>query len=179
MNKNKIKNAVNSMSEDISNQNPKGAQKTANNLINDLGVETGILERTTGEKRLNLYNCKSCGNTIVTEDKDKGVTPMFLPCEMFRGCDGGRMVSMMYNVPPILVAGYEWYLKNPNDETLDIRRITEIRDPNEALKVMQNRIAAETVLEKLDFSEPNRKKSGFGKSGATSLHLKHRKGKRK
>lgn len=140
MKKKKISKAVNSMSNDINNNNVKGAQKTANNLINDLGVEIGSLERTTGEKRLNLYNCKSCGNTIVTEDKDKGVTPMFLPCDMFEGCADGRMSSMMYNVPPILVAGYEWYLKNQNDEQLDIRKILELRDPQDILKIMQNRI---------------------------------------
>ena len=54
------------------------------------------------EKRINLYNCRECGNTIITEDKDKGVTPMFLSCDSFGGCKDGKMHSMMYNVPVVV-----------------------------------------------------------------------------
>ena len=111
---------------------------------------------TTKEKRLHLYNCRTCGNTIITEDKDKGVTPMFLPCEMFNGCKSGRMHSMMYNVPPILVAGYEWY--NNGGECLYIRKKTELSDDEiniNALPIRQKKVI-----------------------GSTSLHEKFRKGKK-
>ena len=59
--------------------------------------------------KINLYNCKTCGNTIVTEDINKGTTPMMLACTEFNGCEKGMMISMMYNVPPILIASYIWY----------------------------------------------------------------------
>ena len=71
------------------------------------------------QKRINLYNCRECGNTIITEDKDKGVTPMFLSCDSFGGCKDGKMHSMMYNVPTFLVAKYEWF--NDGGECLNIR----------------------------------------------------------
>lgn len=65
----------------------------------------------------NLYNCKTCGNTIITEEKVEGVTPMFLMCGQHGGCEAGSMVSMMYNVPQqagVLVASHEWY--KPDDK---------------------------------------------------------------
>ena len=78
------------------------------------------------KKAKNLYNCHQCGNTIVTEDIDDGVTPSSLPCSMFNGCKTGRMWSFGYNVPPVLVASHEWFSKG--GEALDIRKITEIRE---------------------------------------------------
>ena len=111
---------------------------------------------TTKEKRINLYNCRTCGNTIITEDKDKGVTPMFLSCEMFNGCKSGRMFSMMYNVPPILVAGYEWY--NNGGKCLDIRKKTELS--NDEININALPIKQKKVI------------------GSTSLHEKFRKGKK-
>lgn len=77
------------------------------------------------KKAKNLYNCHQCGNTIVTEDIDEGVTPSSLPCSMFGGCSDGRMWSFGYNVPPVLVASHEWF--SNGGEALDIRKITEIR----------------------------------------------------
>lgn len=60
-------------------------------------------------ERINLYNCKKCGNTIVTQDIDSGVTPFILFCKLYNGCNEGFMTSQMYNVPPKLVASHEWY----------------------------------------------------------------------
>lgn len=77
------------------------------------------------KKAKNLYNCHQCGNTIVTEDIDEGVTPSSLPCSMFGGCSDGRMWSFGYNVPPSIVASHEWFRNG--GEALDIRKITEIR----------------------------------------------------
>ena len=68
----------------------------------------------------NIYNCKTCGNTIVTQNREDGVTPMFLFCGHHGGCEAGSMVSMMYNVPQepgILVASHEWY--RPDDKELE------------------------------------------------------------
>ena len=118
---------------------------------------------TTKQKRINLYNCKTCGNTIITEDKDEGVTPMFLPCEMFGGCSDGKMVSMMYNVPPILIAGYEWY--NDGGEALNIRKIKELRDPQNYYDERFNH------LKKINSENKS-------SSGCTSLHKQFRKGKK-
>ena len=85
----------------------------------------------------NLYNCKNCGNTIVTEDKDEGVTPSSIPCKSFGGCENGRMWLFGYNVPPSLIAGFEW-IKNGKEEGLNIRKIqeirTDVRDPVIGLK---------------------------------------------
>lgn len=74
----------------------------------------------------NLYNCHQCGNTIVTEDIDEGVTPSSLSCASFNGCKDGRMWSFGYNVPPTIVASHEWF-KNGKEEVLNIRKIEEIR----------------------------------------------------
>ena len=81
------------------------------------------------EKRNNLYNCQKCGNTIVTEDKAKGVTPATLPCENFGGCADGRMFSMMYNVPPILQAAYYWVAPKLGGDHLDIVRKSDGKSP--------------------------------------------------
>ena len=46
------------------------------------------------KKAKNLYNCHQCGNTIVTEYIDEGVTPSSLPCSMFGGCSDGRKIAV-------------------------------------------------------------------------------------
>lgn len=55
---------------------------------------------------LNAYWCPKCHGYIVTEDIDRGVTPMFLACRVKgepdspeNDCDG-TMQSMMYPDPP-------------------------------------------------------------------------------
>lgn len=115
------------------------------------------------KKAKNLYNCHQCGNTIVTEDIDEGVTPSSLPCSMFGGCSDGRMWSFGYNVPPVLVASHEWF--SNGGEALDIRKITEIRKsptagvPKPEIKELSNgrKVAVPKVK---------------GNSGRTSLHEK-------
>ena len=66
------------------------------------------------------------------------------------------MFSMMYNVPPILVAGYEWY--NNGGECLDIRKKTELS--NDEININALPIKQKKVI------------------GSTSLHEKFRKGKK-
>ena len=78
------------------------------------------------KKPKNLYNCRRCGNTIITEDVAEGVTPASLPCSMFNGCEDGRMWSFFYNVPPTLVASHEWY--SVGKPELKIRKIETLRD---------------------------------------------------
>ncbi|MBW3637024.1 MAG: hypothetical protein KY445_11285 [Armatimonadetes bacterium] len=46
-------------------------------------------------EKKNRYTCKSCGGSIITIDRDEGVTPMFLRCRATSGCRG-EMVSSMY-----------------------------------------------------------------------------------
>ena len=125
------------------------------------------------EKRnpINLYNCKRCGNTIITEDKDEGVTPASLPCEMFGGCSDGRMWSFYYNVPPILVASHEWF-KDGDSEALNIRKIQELRPEPFGTGIPPNPNIKEPI--KYGRQPPTK-----GQSGRTSLHEKFGKSKRK
>lgn len=44
---------------------------------------------------LNRYTCEQCGDSIITIDRDAGVTPMFLECKATPEC-AGTMVSSMY-----------------------------------------------------------------------------------
>lgn len=44
---------------------------------------------------LNRYTCKKCEGSIVTQDLDDGVTPMFIGCRATDDCDG-TMASSMY-----------------------------------------------------------------------------------
>jgi hypothetical protein len=60
----------------------------------------------------NIYECPA-GHLTVTEDRDEGVTPMFMECKR-PGCNR-QSASMMYNVPQFLTAEYEWYKPNPED----------------------------------------------------------------
>lgn len=110
------------------------------------------------KKAKNLYNCHQCGNTIVTEDIDDGVTPSSLPCSMFSGCKTGRMWSFGYNVPPTLVASHKWY--SVGKPELNIRKIETLRE--------DDRFAGVTLKK-----EPTK-----GVSGATKFHEKFRKSKR-
>lgn len=61
---------------------------------------------------LNRYTCRKCGYSIVTVNRQGGVTPMFLTCKADLPCSGD-MVSHMYQG----VEGeptYEWY--KPTEE---------------------------------------------------------------
>ena len=116
------------------------------------------------KKAKNLYNCHQCGNTIVTEDIDEGVTPSSLPCSMFGGCSDGRMWSFGYNVPPVLVASHEWF--SNGGEALDIRKITEIR------KSPFNAGVPTAEVKELSNGRKITVPTKQGTSGRTSLHKK-------
>lgn len=116
------------------------------------------------KKAKNLYNCHQCGNTIVTEDIDGGVTPSSLPCSMFNGCKTGRMWSFGYNVPPVLVASHEWF--SNGGEALDIRKITEIRESPFNAGVPKPEVKELSNGRKI--TVPNAK----GTSGRTAYHKK-------
>lgn len=61
----------------------------------------------------NTYQCEACKHFIVTVDRDRGVTPMLLSCDVWcvDGCNG-TMVSGMYPKGPkpkhIPEPDYEW-----------------------------------------------------------------------
>lgn len=46
-------------------------------------------------ERLNRYTCQTCGGSIITIDRDKGVTPFMLLCRAKAGCNG-HMYSSFY-----------------------------------------------------------------------------------
>jgi hypothetical protein len=58
--------------------------------------------------KINTYTCNACGKSIVTDEVDKGTTPMFLACRATEGCSG-RMTSGMYQVDQSLTPTFEWY----------------------------------------------------------------------
>jgi hypothetical protein len=50
--------------------------------------------------RKNRYYCETCKKSIITMDRDEGVTPMMLPCMRTSGCPG-PMVSRFYQVEDV------------------------------------------------------------------------------
>lgn len=46
-------------------------------------------------ERLNRYTCQNCGLSIITVDRDHGVTPFMLLCRATEGCRG-HMYSSFY-----------------------------------------------------------------------------------
>lgn len=68
---------------------------------------------------VNAYTCQACGRTIVTVDRDVGVTPAMLACGYVRevldgeprgrAACGGHMMSHWYRSLPGDEPGYEWY----------------------------------------------------------------------
>lgn len=70
-------------------------------------VLPGLIEATSGNK-INVYTCETCGNSIVTVDREDGVTSMTLKCRAVSTCQG-RMFSCMYRVPQHLKPTWEWY----------------------------------------------------------------------
>lgn len=95
-------------------------------------------------ERKNAYYCDECGGYIVTVDRDKGVTPMFLACRVKgeptdpRNDCKGTSRSMMYpptetwpSDHPALMNGapptWEWY--SPSDverRTLDVGTLEHV-----------------------------------------------------
>ena len=54
----------------------------------------------------NRYTCEVCGKSIVTIDRDEGVTPFYLSC-MF--CKKGFSRSSFYQIDQNVKPDYEWY----------------------------------------------------------------------
>lgn len=64
--------------------------------------------------RENVYTCTSCGRHLVTVDRDRGTTPMFIGCgDHAHGCRKGMMGSAMYPRSPrpawLGAPTHEWY----------------------------------------------------------------------
>jgi hypothetical protein len=51
-------------------------------------------------ERLNRYRCEKCHKSIVTVDRDEGVTPFMLNCRRTPGCSG-QMTSRFYQVESV------------------------------------------------------------------------------
>lgn len=65
--------------------------------------------------RKNIYVCQSCGKSVVTIDKDEGVTPFMIECKNTKDCDGD-MYSSFYNVDQSLEPEFEWYKPTSFDD---------------------------------------------------------------
>lgn len=64
--------------------------------------------------RINVYTCRTCERSIVTVDRDEGVTPFLLGCRVGGRC-AGTMQSACYRADQTLTPTYEWFkpsLKN-------------------------------------------------------------------
>lgn len=56
-----------------------------------------------------LYNCKECGNTIVTEVLSQGTIPHMIKCKDYKGCSKGMMVyTQAEDLPYTLIASHYW-----------------------------------------------------------------------
>ena len=83
--------------------------------------------------RLNAYTCKKCKVTVITIDKDEGVTPFMISCltkidkmsslveypKNRREKCNGDMYSHFYTVPPFVTPLFEWF--KPDIDALDKR----------------------------------------------------------
>jgi len=63
--------------------------------------------------QINQYTCQVCGGTITTIDRDQGVTPFMLSCQISGTCTG-NMQSSYYLVNQSLTPTHEWY--KPTDK---------------------------------------------------------------
>jgi len=55
----------------------------------------------------NIYTCKICGGKIVTIDKDDGITPFMIDCQVNEKCEG-YMHSSFYAIDQSLEPKFEW-----------------------------------------------------------------------
>jgi hypothetical protein len=56
----------------------------------------------------NKYTCDECKGSIITIDREEGVTPYALACRATDGCQG-TMTSAFYLCDQNLIPGWEWY----------------------------------------------------------------------
>lgn len=72
--------------------------------------------------KINTYVCNTCKESIVTVDRDEGVTPFMLACRATDGCSG-MMQSSMYLCNQSVAPAWEWYrplnLKGLDEGTRD------------------------------------------------------------
>jgi hypothetical protein len=74
-----------------------------------------------GTGKENIYSCPRCGGIVVTIDRDKGTTPMFLTCGKYNrgGCGYTMMHSHGYPAGPrpahIPPPTHEWYRPDDNE----------------------------------------------------------------
>lgn len=61
--------------------------------------------------RLNKYTCKTCGGSIVTIDRDDGVTPFLMGCRASEICSGDMVSSFYRDVTG--EPAYEWRKPTP------------------------------------------------------------------
>lgn len=61
--------------------------------------------------RQNRYTCQTCNGSIVTVDRDEGVTPFMICCRATPGCRGA-MYSSFYRGEPGTPT-YEWRKATP------------------------------------------------------------------
>jgi hypothetical protein len=64
-----------------------------------------------GTGKHNIYRCERCGHVVITIDREKGVTPMFLSCKRSDRQCSGTMASEGYPaVAEMFRPTHEWYM---------------------------------------------------------------------
>lgn len=72
-----------------------------------------MAERQGFQGKKNRYCCEVCKKSIITIDRDEGVTPFMLPCMRTEGCSG-PMTSRFYVVEDVWPEpSYEWRKPTP------------------------------------------------------------------
>lgn len=59
--------------------------------------------------RLNAYHCSACKRSIITRDRDVGVTPMLIDCRATPGCTGLAQSAFYRGVPESASPTHEFY----------------------------------------------------------------------
>lgn len=81
------------------------------------------------QNKKNRYVCQKCHKSIITIDKDEGITPFMIECKATENCDG-LMYSSFYDKSlqnnPLLIPMFEWYKpKNANHYPEEHREIMQ------------------------------------------------------
>ena len=73
--------------------------------------------------RLNKYTCRTCGHSIITVDRDEGVTPFMIGCKATQGCAGDMYSSFYRNVSG--QPTFEWRKPTPHELAKASREMRE------------------------------------------------------
>lgn len=92
------------------------------------------------EEKINMYTCQVCGRKMITQDKDEGVTPFMIECDVDK-CEGLAHSSFYRFSEKVTSIDYFW--KKLTDDEIrehskrDVQYILS-RTPDWAIKLKEN-----------------------------------------